>query len=283
MAEDFEDVIVIERGAPLVATLPRMLGLILGSAALAVGLGYAYLSITHAKHAGTQIPKTLADIAVPIGLAVVLLALLIVVMLRAEESRLQRELRTARTGTPLIRGLILSRRQKMPLLIRLLSTTLGNAAVLVAEGDRGVALDVLAQNSALMKGGRLSLLQQVIDADVERALGTPVALERAIQRLSAMDRIGNREADRYKTHVLVKAILGKADLDAAEKVIPGIEASPDEEERLYAVWLRTWFEIEGGTASEGELRLAALLARSQGADELVKKLDEKIAAVAVAS
>ena len=282
----------IDRGAPLVAAPLRWLALVAGEIVAFVGMGYGYIAFTHAK-------RTLESLALPLAIAVGVTALATWAMLRAEESRLARELRTARTGTATLRGMVFSRRQKLPVVLRLFSTTLGTAAVLLADGERSAALDTLAQSSPIMAGGRLQRLREVIEADAERAAGTSVALERVVNSLRAAAPIGNREADLYRTHVLVKAVLEQANDDAATELHAELAKSADEEERLYAVWLRTWFELgtpanrdeHEGTKpaghlrddehdeNDGELRLALLLARSQGADELVKRLEAKLAAL----
>lgn len=274
---DDERIEVPARGLPMVATWPRWLGFTLGGAGLFTLLAWAYVAISHS-------PRPLSGFAVPIAIASALVAVLVVVLLRSEEARLQRELRTARTGTAVIRDMVLSRRQKSPLVLRLLSTTLGHAAVLLADGERQAAIVALGQNSPFMQHGRLRQLRDLIECDVDRASGNSVTLERCVQTLRALPPIGNREADRYRIHVLTKAILEQANNDAAEDVLPEIESSTDEESRLYAVWLRAWFEIEPPSPlPEGELRLAALLARSHGADDLVKKLDDRIAAASAPS
>jgi hypothetical protein len=132
-----------------------------------------------------------------------------------------------------------------------------------------------------MQGGRLALLRDVVDADLLRGTGAPAALDQCIQRLRAAPRIGNREADRYRTHVLVKAVLQLGATDVAEELIEQLGVSPDEDDRLYAVWLRTWFDLDDGPPiPETELRLACLMARASGAEDLVSKLDERIANLA---
>ncbi|MGH7269043.1 MAG: hypothetical protein ACREJ3_01320, partial [Polyangiaceae bacterium] len=61
--------------------------------------------------------------------------------------------------------------------------------------------------------------------------------------------------------------------------------------RIYAVWLRVWFDLDGtGTdddveacwplLAEPDVRLAILAARAHGADELVAKLVDRLPAVA---
>jgi ketosteroid isomerase-like protein len=288
----------IDRGAPLVATGARWI-----ASALAIGAGFALalqgsLWFMHSE-------RTLASFAGALATAVALEAALVFTLLRAEEARVARELRTARTGTAALRGMVASRRQQLPFLARLLSTKVGTAAVLLADGDRAGALDVLATGSLLMRGGRLDRLRAGVEADAERAAGTAEALEHCIEQLGAIRAeggVGNREADLYLLHVLVKAILERGEVEVALDLVDALGRSKDEEERLYLVWLRAWFDLdegaddgdrgddragEGGKApppplpvTEGEVRLAALLARSHGAEKLVEKLEKRAAAIA---
>jgi hypothetical protein len=275
------------RGAPLLATWGRWA---LCAAVIAVAFAAALqgsLSFMHST-------ETIASFRGSLALAVALAALLLFWLLRAEESRLARELRTARTGTAALRGMVLGRRQQLPFFARLFSTRLGTAAVLLADGERGAALDLLAAGSPLMQGGRMSELRGVVGADADRAGGNPDALGRCIRDLSARRPIGNREADLYALHVLVKAVLEHGDVDAALQLVERLERSQDEDERLYVVWLRAWFDLDAGGAtdasdgrgrgrgreSEGDIRLAALLARAHGAEKLVEKLEQRATAIA---
>lgn len=265
-------VVRIDRGQPLVATMPRWLALAAGETAVIFGLAYAYLSLSHSK-------QTLASMALPLAITAIVASLVTLAMLRAEEARLARELRTARSGTAAIRSMVLQRRERAPALLRFLSTTLGTSAVLIAEGERSAALDALAASSPVMAMGRIQLLRRVIEADAERAGGSAAGLTRCIETVRAVPRIGNTEADRYRTHVLVKAVLTQAHGELAEELCAELAASKDEDERIYAAWLSAWFEIDLPTEpSDGELRLALLLARSQGADDLARKLEAKLGA-----
>ena len=193
--------------------------------------------------------------------ATVVGSLLLFVLLRAEESRLSRELRTARAGTPVLRGLIAGRRQQMPFFARLCSTKLGMAAVLLADGDRDGARDALATASGFMRAGRLEKLRAILDADLERATGTSVGLERCVQRLRAMAPLGHREADLYRIHVLVKAVLAQGDgetgLELASELGGGARAEKDDDARVYVTWLRVWFDLDG----EPDAPLASALQR----------------------
>ena len=58
---------------------------------------------------------------------------------------------------------------------------------------------------------------------------------------------------------------------------------------LYATWLRVWFDLDAEAAGyrhawpalpEGQLRMAALMARAHGADKLVEKLEERVSSIA---
>jgi hypothetical protein len=265
-----------DRGAPLVATFTRGLAVVLSLALVFTAAAYAYVAYAHPD-------RSLQSVATWAGVAWLGTALAAIGLLRAEESRLQRELRTARTGTAIIRDMVLRRRQRLPLAMRLVTSTLGTAALLLVEGDRSAALDALAASSPLMRTGRLRRLRDVIEADAERASGSAAGVSRCIEALLAAPRIGNREADRYRTHVLVKAILQKGDGEHARPLMTELAEAADEEERPYAVWLRVWFDLEdeaGKPLEDGALRVAALLARTHGAEDLVKKLDARLAALA---
>jgi hypothetical protein len=281
-----------ERGTPLVATWARW-GLSAGALAAAFVVAVeGYIAFMHSE-------QTLASFAWLIAIVCVSEGLLVFALLRAEEARVARELRTARTGTDVLRGMMARRRQQMPFLARLFATKLGAAAVLLADGDRSGALDVLATVSPLMQGGRLEKLRELVDADLERATGTSVGLERCVQRLRATPPTGNREADLYRTHVLVKALLEQGDPEGALAVAGELEASKDEEQQLYVTWLRVWFDLDGedpdggedeadaSTAEaapartwpalgEGQLRLALLSARAHGAEKLVEMLQRRV-------
>jgi hypothetical protein len=289
------------RGAPLVATAAR-LGAAVGTLALVfIALDEAYGSLTR-RSPWVPSPPVLV-------IALGLMSALCWSTLRAEEFRLARELRTARSGTPALRAMFAARRPPASFFARMLSTRLGMAAVLLADGSQPEARAALAGGSLLMRGGRLERLRHVVEADLERANGTPGSLERCVQNLRAVQRIGNREADLYRTHVRVKALLELGDAKGADDLAEELEASRDEEERLYLVWLRVWFDLdadvpkEGGEEedeaersaasaergarrgawrpiSEGELRMGTLLARAHGAEMLVKKLDARLAAIA---
>lgn len=209
---------VINRGVNmrLVATFPRWA---VGTLALAAGFVAAVQAYVTFTHSG----QTLGAFSGLIAGFVVVDAVLVYAGLSSEEARLARELRTARTGTTALRGLVIGRRQQAPFLTRLFSTRLGAAAVMLAEADRQGALAAMAGGSALMRGGRLDLLREVIDADAERATGTSVGLERCVGRLRELPPTGNREADLYRAHVLVKALLEQGDADGALELYGTLE------------------------------------------------------------
>jgi hypothetical protein len=268
---------------PLVATTPRWAA---SSAALTLMLGAAIEGFVLFTHSA----RPLSSFAGWIAGATVVGSLLLFVLLRAEESRLSRELRTARAGTPVLRGLVAGRRQQLPFFARLCSTKLGMAAVLLADGDRDGAKDALATASGFMRAGRLEKLRAILDADLERATGTPVGLERCVQRLRAMAPIGHREADLYRLHVLVKAVLAQGDgetgFELASEIEAGAGAEKDDDARVYVTWLRVWFDLDGEPDApwpplgEGDIRMATLVARAHGAERLVDKLEERLSAIA---
>jgi hypothetical protein len=280
----------VDRGAPLVATTQRW-------AASALAIAAAFAAALQGSLWFMHSERTLASFSSVLALAAALEALLVFTLLRAEEARVARELRTARAGTATLRGMVVHRRQQLPFLARLLSTKLGTAAVLLADGERHAALEMLSAGSLLMRGGRLDRLRGAIEADAERAAGTPEALEHSIDQLKTMRTgggVGNREADLYVLHVLVKAILEQGEVEEAADLAEALGRSKDEEERLYLVWLRAWFDLDEAAPSpapaapaapavpvtEGEVRLATLLARSHGAEKLVEKLEKRVAAIA---
>jgi hypothetical protein len=279
---------------PLVATAARWAA---GSAAFALGLAVAAEGALRLAHSG----RPFETLAAPLVLAAVAASLVLLFLLRAEESRLSRELRTARTGTPVLRSLVARRRVALPILARFATTTLGTAAVLIADGDRDGALDRMAKTTALMRGGRLDVLRAIVEADLRRGDGTTASLARCVSELRAMPPIDNREADLYRLHVLVKAILARGDGQAAFELATELASAVDDEARIYATWLRVWFELDleesaadgdgDGDAntdqgepwpalSEGDLRMATLLARAHGAEDLVTKLSRRLSGIA---
>src|ERR1700730_9842559 len=95
-----------ERGVPLVATWGRWaVATALGASAFVI-IVEAYLAFSHAE-------RPLASYVLLILSACALLAALLWLLLGAEELRLARELRTARTGTSVLRAIV-TRRRKRP-------------------------------------------------------------------------------------------------------------------------------------------------------------------------
>ena len=272
-------------------------------AVCAGALAGAFVAAAEAYLVFTRSDRTLASYAVPLALGCALVAVLVLALLRAEESRVARELRTARTGTDALRSLVLRRRSQAPFFARLFSTGLGTAAVCLAEGDSAGAIDAMRVGSALMRGGRLDALAEVVDADVERCRNNSVSLERCVQRLRAMSPLPNREAELYRLHVLVKALLQQGDDDCAAELVEELEkgavagegpgdndGTADDDRRMYATWLRVWFDMDAPEGdyrtagaqpiAEGDLRMAALVARSQGAEKLLEKIEARLSSVA---
>jgi hypothetical protein len=295
--------------AALALTLPRWLAI---GAALEVAIAGAVEGLLLFTHS----TRGASPFAWPLGLGATVGWLLIFAMLRTEDSRLARELRTARTGTPVLRALVARRGMELPFLARWSSSKLGAAAVLLADGDREGAIDALGAASVLMRGGRLDRLRAIVDADLERKTGTAAGLERCVQRLRQATPVGNREADLYRVHVLVKAVLEQGDGVTAVELATSLGRSADDDERVYATWLRVWFDLdgEGGedagegqgegqrsepaadeaaeesdgghpwpALSEGDLRMATLAARAHGAGSLVSKLTLRLSAIARAA
>jgi hypothetical protein len=277
----------LERGLALVATWQRWAA---GSLVLAV----AIVAATEGALGFVGAHRPLESLAAPMAIAAAVGSLLLLGTLRAEESRLSRELRVARTGTPALRESTIARRDRAPFFARLLSTQLGVAALLLAEGDPAGAASALSGASALTRGGRVDALRAVVDADIERASGSPEVRTACIERLRDAPPLGHREADLYRLHVLSKAVLEQGDADMAFDLARALATDPDDDRRLYGTWFRVWFDLDaaegelpesgGGepwpAMGEGEVRLATLLARAQGADKLVTKLEERLVAIA---
>ncbi len=266
------------RGAPLVATWGRW-------AACAAAVVLAFVVALQGSLLFVHSADSAANHVRGLAVAGAVSAVMLYWLLLAEEARLARELRTARTGTPALRGMVAGRRLQSPLFARPFSTKLGTAAVLLADGERAAAVDLLAAPTPLMSGGRLSRLREVVEADAARAEGTPATLDRCIEKLASREALGNREADLYALHVLVKAVLERGDAETATTLEERLARTGDDDERLYLVWLRAWFDLGGEAAGEAgggdaELRLAALLARAHGAEKLVAKLEERASAIA---
>ncbi len=271
------------RGVALVATPARWLATTSALVGAMVAALWFCLSLLHSH-------RTLASFLPVCAIGAALLGAMLWLTLRAEELRLGRELRTARTGTAALRSAIVGRRRQGSPLARLLSTHLGTAAILLAQKEGRDARDALGRRALLMEGGRLDALRVLVAADADRDSGSAGALEQCIRRLRATPRIGNREADLYRSHVLAKSVLERGDPACADEVLSELALSGDDEERVYATWLRVWFaSVEGeehdagqplSDLTDGDLRIAMLLARAHGADQLVDKLGRRLAAIA---
>ncbi len=212
--------------------------------------------------------------------------------LRGEEARLCRELRVARSGTSVQRRTLLRRRRPSPyfglamfwyaavrVLAALASTTLGYAAVLLAEGDVDVADATLRGFGQALSFGDLRALRSVVAADLLRARGGEVALGEAIRAMVAIPPMAHVEAERYRVHVLVKALLEQADDATARALAEDLKARADDDVRVYLVWLATWFDWTHLDApGDAEMRRALLLARAHGAVDLVGRLESQLAA-----
>ena len=210
--------------------------------------------------------------------AAILGSILVFALLRGEEARLQRELRTARAGSSVARQIALRRSGTAPWYVRLVSTTLGRAAMSLADGDLEAAQRALRGNSLTLGVGRLGRLRAVVDADLRRGIGAEASLGDAIRALYNMDPLPNLEAERYRIHVLVKALLEQADGATAHHLAHDLAQNADHEQRVYAVWLKAWFKLDDlPPLAEGDLRRALLLARNHGADDLVQRLTAELA------
>jgi hypothetical protein len=265
---------------PLVATAPRWAA---GTASFALGL----LGLAEGALLFAHSDRPFSTFVTPIALASLAAAVVLGFLLRSEESRLARELRTARTGSAALRALVARRRVAQPFFARFVSSPLGTAAVLVADGDRDGALELLARTPLVMRGGRLDALRAMVDADILRGDGAG-GLARCVAALRELPSLENREAELYRTHVLVKAFLARGDGEGAFELGSKLAESADDDARIYATWLRVWFDLDAEEASgwpplaEGDLRMATLVARAQGADDLVTKLSHRLSAIAPA-
>jgi hypothetical protein len=181
------------------------------------------------------------------------------------------------------------RHDQIPFFARPFSSSVGAAAVRLADGDSEGATDALRRGSLLMRGGRLDHLRAVVAGDLERSRRTPAALDRAIAALRAIAPLGHREAERYRIYVLVKAVLERGDDETALELARELGRSPDDEVSLYAVWLRVWFELDEEPEesdepwpplAEAQARLATLAARAHGAERLIDKLEARLLAIA---
>ena len=112
-----------------------------------------------------------------------------------------------------------------------------------------------------------------------REIGTEESLAAAIQALVAIPPLSADEAERYRIHVLVKALLQQGDDATARGLAEELKGGADAELHVYVVWLQTWFEWTHLDApTEAEMRLAVLLARTHGAEDLVRRLEAGLTA-----
>jgi hypothetical protein len=272
----------VDRGFPLVATPARWVAC---SGVIAAG----FVILTAAAVAFVHSNRPLGSFGVLFACVGAAGTALSLILLRAEESRICRELRIARTGTSALRGMAARRREQLPFFARPFSANVAMAAVCLADGDRDGAADALRRGSPLMRGGRIERLRAIVEADLDRARRLPGALDRVITSLRAMPPLGHREADSYRTHVLVKAVLERGDADAALELALELQSSADADRTLYATWLRVWFDLDAAVEegddtwpplAEAQARLAALAARAHGAERLVDKLQARLLAIA---
>jgi hypothetical protein len=245
----------------------------------AFGLGFVGIRrIVRLVHDGSELlqsPTVLGIAAIFAGA----MALGVVQHLRAEEGRLLRALRTVRSGTASLgarqKGLRAGRRVWI---VALISTTLGEAIAAIADGDLAYAEAALVGDSWLARGGPMRALRAVALADLERARGGESGLGHCIGALMEQGQLPHAEAERYRTHVLVKAILELGDFETARALADDLAKTQDPELAVYLVWLRAWFELEHLPAPEPPLvRLAVLAAKNHGALELVRRLEPAVA------
>ncbi|MFO0678269.1 MAG: hypothetical protein U0169_17160 [Polyangiaceae bacterium] len=212
-------------------------------------------------------PEAFVALAVP-------LSLLFVALLVAEDARLNRELRLACDGTSTLRQMALGRRGKQPFFVRLLTTHLGSAALLLAEGDDVAAGDAIVRETPFVAFGRMERLKRVVEADLSRARKTAASRDSALELLSGIRPFENRAADVYRAFVLTRTLLEGADRDGADRTAREFGRSPHTTVRTLAVWLHVWFDLDGTDApSDADLRIAALFARNHGAQALVEKIE----------
>jgi hypothetical protein len=237
--------------------------------------------------------QRIADFSVPLELYLLLGAVFTLIgwmSLRTEDARLGRELRIAYAGTVMAREQAVRRRLRASWFSRLFMPPHGLAALLLASGDPESVLDLLATGSPLylaVLGQRLGYLREVIAAGARasvaaaRTAGTDEADDEA--RSAALTFLlatreldtGSGDVSRFRAFVLARAVLEAGDVLTARELAFDFLASPDADIRLYAEWLRVWFDLDDpalAVASEGERRRAALHAVNAGARDLAEKL-----------
>ncbi len=234
--------------------------------------------------------QRIADFTVPLELYLLLGAVLTLIgwlSLRTEDARLGRELRIAYAGTVTAREQAVRRRLRASWFSRLFMPPHGLAALLLASGDPESVLDLLATGSPLylaVLGQRLGHLRKVIAAGARASVAASRTDDEDGEARSAAltELLATRELDtgagdvtRFRAFVLARAVLEAGDVLTARELAFDFLASPDADVRLYAEWLRVWFDLDDpalAIADEGERRRAALHAVNAGARDLAEKL-----------
>jgi hypothetical protein len=231
--------------------------------------------LAHAP-AGSELARS-GEVLAACALVALFGAVLVVGHAQREERALVKALRTARTGNAVTRRAFLRPRRRL-WVVGVISTTLGEAAVALADGDAGTAEAALSADSFFARGGPMANLRRVIRADLARVLGTEDSLAESIRALLAIGPVPHAEAERYRLHVLVTSVLEHGDLEAARSVAEDLLArAGDPELAIYLVWLRAWFELTHlPTPDAPVVRLALLAAKNHGAIDLVHRLERDV-------
>jgi hypothetical protein len=242
--------------------------------------------------------ERLGDFTVPSGPYLLLGLILLVtglISLRTEDARLTRELRIAYAGTVTAREQAVRRRLRASWFTRLFMPPHGLAALLLASGDPESVIDLLATGSPLylaVLGARLGHLRAIITAGARASVAAAAAAtagsdendendearSAALVTLLAtrgLDVGGSADLARFRAFVLARAVLETGDVLTARELAFDLKASRDADVRLYAEWLRTWFDLDDPglqPEGEGERRRAALHAVNAGARDLAEKL-----------
>jgi hypothetical protein len=226
------------------------------------------------------------DFTVPLGpylLLGVLLTSTGLLSLRTEDARLTRELRIAYAGTVTAREQAVRRRLRASWFTRLFMPPHGLAALLLASGDAESVIDLLATGSPLflsVLGARLGQLRAVITAGARASVAAAGLDDEArvaalSELLATPDPGGSGDLPRFRAFVLARAVLETGDVLTARDLAFELVASKDADVRLYAEWLRAWFDLDDPgllPAEDGERRRAALHAVNAGARDLAEKL-----------
>ena len=237
------------------------------------------------------------DFSVPPGPYLLLGLILLVtglISLRTEDARLTRELRIAYAGTVTAREQAVRRRLRASWFTRLFMPPHGLGALLLASGDPESVIDLLATGSPLylaVLGARLGHLRAIIAAGARASVAAAAATASAapgddndeagsaalvaLLETRGLDVGGSADLARFRAFVLARAVLETGDVLTARELAFDLMASPDADVRLYAEWLRAWFDLDDPgllPADDGERRRAALHAVNAGARELAEKL-----------